>query len=82
MRNADSSHHHGGSSSNLSSNDSNGEVLGAQTGPTFGVGGGGDVPGAPNTGAGGAAVFNIIFLVLGALMVAAGSYILARRLKS
>ena len=38
--------------SNSNNNNDDGDVLGTETGPVYGVGGGGDFPGVPNTGTG------------------------------
>ncbi len=72
-----SRHHNGGGSSNNDNND--GEVLGAQTQtePAFGVGGGGDYPGVPNTGAGDPVA--TLAVLLGALLILGGGALAWRR---
>ncbi len=67
--------HSGGSSNNNNNND--GEVLGAETEPTYGVGGGGGYPGIPNTGAGDPVA--TLAVLLGALAVLGAGALALRR---
>jgi len=72
----------GGSSHRSSSNNNNndGEVLGAQTEPD-GVGGGFGVPGIPNTGVGGGALFYLASLMLALGFAVVGYIATTRRFK-
>lgn len=68
----------GGSSRNSNNNndDDDGEVLGTETGPIDGMGGGGDFPGVPNTGQGGNALSTILALLASLSVLGAGTWAL------
>jgi len=69
----------GGGSYRRNTNNNDGVVLGTDTGPIDGMGGGGDFPGVPNTGAGDALPYAA--LLLGSLAVlGTGLYTLRYRL--
>lgn len=71
----------GNNRSSNNDDDDDGDVAGDQTGPTDGVGGGGDVftPGVPNTGAGGDALLNLVALIGSLAAVGGGAYYLRRK---
>lgn len=68
----------GGGSRRNSNSDDDGDVLGSSTEIPSGVGGGGDFPGVPNTGAGGADTLTLSTLIASLLTLAGGGLLLAR----